>query len=376
MKIVIAPDSFKGSLTAKEVADYIENGIKKIKPKANTVKIPLADGGEGTVQALVDAHGGYKVNKEVLGPLGKTVQAEFGLIEGGKTAIIEMAAASGIQLIKNHQLNPKITTTYGTGQLINEALEYNIDKLIVGIGGSATNDGGVGMAQALGVSFKNQSSEEIGFGGAQLNQIDSIDASNINPRIKEVEILTACDVNSPFFGPQGATYVYGPQKGADSEMVEELENNMRYLNKKIVEELNIDLQTIEGSGAAGGLGGGLVAFCNASLVSGVDIILEASNIDEKLKEADLVITGEGRIDYQSLQGKTTMGIARRSKKYDVPIIIIAGSIGEKIEYVLNEDIQCVFTAVHKPLPLNEAISLTPEWLSFSAEQIMRLLELK
>jgi len=375
MKIVIAPDSFKGTLTAMEVAENIELGIKRVVPEAEIYKVPMADGGEGTLQALVDAHNGSKITKRVTGPLGKTIEAEFGLLEKENTAVIEMASASGLPLISENERNPMETTTYGTGELIAAALEYDIDKIIIGIGGSATNDGGVGMAQALGVRFKDNDGNEIGFGGKELSKIDTIDLSSLNHRIKEVNVLVACDVNNPLYGANGAAYTYAPQKGADDFMVKILDENLKYFNNIINEELSIDLQSIPGSGAAGGLGGGLAAFLDAELVSGVDIILAANNMREKIIGADIVITGEGKIDGQSLQGKTPFGVGKLSREYGVPTIAIAGSIGKNAEKVLGKEIKCIFTAVHRAIPLDEAVKFTPEWLKFTAEQIMRLINL-
>ena len=375
MKIVIAPDSFKGTLTAMEVAENIELGIRRVVAKAEINKVPMADGGEGTVQALVDAHNGSKITKKVTGPLGKTIEAEFGLLESQKTAVLEMASASGLPLISEDKRNPMITTTYGTGELIAEALEYDVEKVIIGIGGSATNDGGVGMAQALGVRFKDNNGNEIGFGGKELSKIEKIDILDLNPKVQEVDILVACDVNNPLYGDNGAACIYAPQKGADDSMVEILDEKLKYFNTIVKEELSIDLQSIPGSGAAGGLGGGLAAFLDAELVSGVDIILTANNMREKLMEADLVITGEGKIDGQSLQGKTPFGVGKLSKEYGVPTIVIAGSIGENAEKVLGKEIKCIFTAVHRAIPLDEAVKFTPEWLKFTAEQIMRLINL-
>jgi len=373
MNILIAPDSFKGNLTALEVAENIESGIKKAFPAAEVNKIPMADGGEGTVQSLVDATGGEKIYKKVTGPLGKKVEAYFGLLGNGNTAVIEMALASGLPLISEDEADPCKTTTYGTGELIKAALKKNIKKLIIGIGGSATNDAGVGMAQALGAKFLDGTGEEIGYGGQELKRIQKIDLSNLEEKIYDVDIEVACDVNNPLYGHEGAAYVYAPQKGADRETVKILDNNLRHLSKIIEKQLGKNVQNIPGAGAAGGLGAGLVAFLGAELRSGIDIVLEENKFEEKLMDIDLVITGEGKIDGQTVQGKTPIGVARKAKEYDITTIAIAGEIGKGIEKVLEDEIDAVFSAVHQDASLKEAMEKAPEWLQFSAEQVIRIM---
>ncbi|QTL99346.1 glycerate kinase [Iocasia frigidifontis] len=372
MKVMIAPDSFKGSLTALEVADHIKKGILKVFPKAEVLKVPMADGGEGTVQSLVDATDGEIIVKDVTGPLGDKVAASFGILGNGKTAVIEMATASGLPLVPEDKADPSITTTYGTGELIKHALDQGIEELIIGIGGSATNDAGVGMAQALGASFRDEDGQEIGFGGGELDKIKEIDLSNLDKRIKRLSVNVACDVNNPLYGPEGAAYIYGPQKGADQRMVELLDKNLRYFAEVVKKSLNIDLQSIPGAGAAGGLGAGLFAFLKAELKSGVDIVLEANKFKEKLSGVDLVITGEGKIDGQTVQGKTPVGVAKKAKEKNIPVIAVAGMVAENAGEVYQAGIDTCFSITQRPLTLEEAMNKSGEWLEMLSEQIMRL----
>ena len=372
MKILIAPDSFKGSLEAVEVTEHIEKGIKKVISDCEIVKMPMADGGEGTVQSLVAATDGEIYHKKVTGPLREQVEAYYGILGDEKTGVIEMAAASGLPLVPEDKADPSLTTTYGTGELIATLLDENVEKIIIGIGGSATNDAGVGMAQALGVKFLDKQGEEIGFGGRELAKINNIDISELDPRIKDVEIEVACDVNNPLYGEEGAAYVYAPQKGADQEMVKVLDENLRHFSKIVKKDLNQDVQSIPGAGAAGGLGAGLVAFLNAELRSGIEIILEANKIEEKLQDVDLVFTGEGEIDGQTVNGKTPVGVAKKAAKFNIPVIALGGATGKGVEKVLDEDIDAVFSVIQKPLSLEEVFDSTGKWLEFTIEQVMRL----
>lgn len=376
MKIMIAPDSFKGSLSAIEVAENIEKGILRVFPNAAIIKVPMADGGEGTVQTLITATGGKKVYKTVTNPLGEPVEAYFGILGDGKTGVIEMATASGLPLIPFEKADPSKTTTYGTGELIKAALDKGIEQLIIGIGGSATNDGGVGMAQALGVHFWDENQQEIGFGGGELKRIESIDLSELDPRIKDVKIQVACDVSNLLYGPDGAAYVYAPQKGADPEMVKELDDNLRYFADIVQKELGMDIQNIPGAGAAGGLGAGLVTFLNAELKSGVEIILDVIELKKKMFDVDLVITGEGKIDGQTVNGKTPIGVARIAKEQGIPVIAIVGTIGVQAEKVLSEGIDAIFSIIQEPVDIKEAIEKTPKWLQLTSEQVMRVLKFK
>jgi glycerate kinase len=331
----------------------------------------MADGGEGTVRSLVDATDGRIVNKIVTGPLGEKVKAFYGLLGDQKTAVIEMASASGLPLVPKDKRNPSKTTTYGTGELIKAALSNDIEKIILGIGGSATTDAGVGMAQALGVEFLDKNNNEIGFGGENLKFIDKINMNNLDKRVKDVEILIACDVDNPLYGKQGAAYIYSPQKGADQEMVEELDNNLRHFNKVVKKFLNKNVNQIEGSGAAGGLGAGLVAFLDAELKQGIEIVLDIVNFDQRLNDIDLIITGEGMLDGQTIYGKTPIGVAKRAQKYEIPVIAIAGSLGEGVEKVLQKGIDSYFSIVDKPDSLDEIINRSDKLLADLSEQIIR-----
>ncbi|MFP4199624.1 MAG: glycerate kinase [Halanaerobium sp.] len=375
MKILVAPDSFKGSLTAMEVAENIRRGIHKADSRIDVDLLPMADGGEGTVQSLVDATDGEIIKKEVTGPLGNKVEAFYGLLGDGKTAVIEMAAASGLPLVPEGKKNPLKTTTYGTGELIASALEHGVKKIIIGIGGSATNDAGVGMAQALGAEILDENGGQIAFGGGNLDQIEEINLDSLDYRLKDVEILVACDVDNPLYGENGAAYVYAPQKGADSEMVEILDQNLRHFNQIAIKELNKDTNQIPGAGAAGGLGAGLVAFLDAELKAGVDIVLNIINFENRLKDVDLVITGEGMLDGQSIYGKTPVGVSRSANKKDIPVIAVAGTLGSGVEKVLNHGINSYFSIIDRPAELDQIVERTPELLANLSEQIIRTIRI-
>ncbi|OCL26586.1 glycerate kinase [Orenia metallireducens] len=375
-KILVAPDSFKGNLTALEVADNIEKGILSVLPEVEVIKVPMADGGEGTVQSLVDATKGKLIYKEVTGPIGEAVQAQFGILGDGKRAVIEMATASGLPLVPLDKRDPTKTTTYGTGELIKAALDQGVEELIIGIGGSATNDGGVGMAQALGISFLDKDGNEVGFGGGELAKIESIDLSGFDSRVNEIDIKVACDVTNPLYGPNGAAYIYGPQKGANSKMVKELDNNLRHFAAIVARELNKNVQNISGAGAAGGLGAGLVAFLGAQLKSGIEIVLEANNFVDKLAGVDLVITGEGQLDNQTVNGKTPIGVARVAKKYNIPVIAIAGNVVDNVDKKVEGEIDAVFSTNQQLIPLEEAMEKAPIWLQMISRQIMKTFKIK
>ncbi|MBE3592795.1 MAG: glycerate kinase [Thermoanaerobacter sp.] len=373
MKILIAPDKFRGSLSALRVADSIEKGILKIFPKAIIEKVPMADGGEGTVESLVDATGGKIIKTKAKDPLGRDIESFYGILGDGKTAVIEMAAASGLYLLKDYERNPMITTTYGTGQLIKDALDRGCREFIIAIGGSATNDGGAGMAMALGVKFYDKYGREIGLGGGELSKIYSIDTSNLDDRLKECEFIVACDVANPLIGENGASRVYGPQKGATKEMVEVLDKNLEHYGKLLEKYFHKKIIDVEGSGAAGGLGAGLMAFLNAQLKSGIEIITETLKLEEKIKEADIVISGEGKIDSQTAFGKAISGIAKLCKKHNKPLIVIAGMV-ENIENLYETGVSSIFSIVEKPMSLEDAIKNAPTLLEKSAERIFRLIK--
>ncbi|MEW8996518.1 MAG: glycerate kinase [Thermoanaerobacter sp.] len=373
MKILIAPDKFKESLSALKVADSIEKGILKVFPKAVIEKVPMADGGEGTVESLVDATGGKIIKTNVKDPLFRDIESFYGILGDGKTAVIEMAAASGLYLLKDYERNPMITTTYGTGQLIKDALDRGCRRFIIAIGGSATNDGGAGMATVLGVKFYDKDGIEIGLGGGELSKIYSIDTSNIDDRLKECEFIVACDVANPLIGENGASRVYGPQKGATKEMVEVLDKNLEHYGKLLEKYFNKKIIDVPGSGAAGGLGAGLMSFLNAQLKSGIEIIIETLKLEEKIKEADIVISGEGKIDFQTAFGKTISGIAKLCKKHNKPLIVIAGTV-EDIEKLYEIGVSSVFSTMEKPMSLEDAIKNTSTLLEKSAERIFRLIK--
>jgi len=374
MRIIVAPDSFKGSLTAAEAAAGIELGVKRVFPQAETITIPLADGGEGTVSALVSATGGHIISKEVTGPLGERVRAQFGILGDGKTAVVEMASASGLPLVPPEKRNPLLTTTYGTGELIRAALNEGCRRIIIGIGGSATNDGGAGMAQALGIKLTDSNGKDISFGARGLSRLAHIDVSTLDTRFTEVEVLVACDVDNPLIGPKGAAAVYGPQKGADPQMIKDLDLILQRFAVIIHRDLRMDIMDIPGAGAAGGLGAGLLAFLKAKLVPGVQLILEAGNMEDILRKgANLVITGEGAINRQTVYGKTPIGVAKLAQKYDIPVIAIVGSMEPGAEIVYSQGIDAVMPITPGPISLAEAMERAEELMPAAAERAMRLL---
>ncbi len=371
MKIVIAPDSFKESLSAWEAANHIEAGLLKVRKDIDTLKIPLADGGEGTVDALVKGTGGKYIKTKVMDPLNREIEAIFGILGDAETAVIEMTAASGIALLKNHEKDPLVTSTYGTGQLIRRALDEECKKIIIGLGGSATNDGGAGMAQALGIKFLDDDYQQIGPGGGQLSNIKLIDVSGIDPRLKNCRVIAACDVNNPLTGPGGASRVYGPQKGADEKSVELLDKNLKHYAALIHKFMKIDVDHIPGAGAAGGIAAGLMAFCNAYLKPGFDIIKTYLNLEEKIKNADLIITGEGKIDAQTKYGKTPYGMAQLAKKYSIPVIGLAGMLGNGYEELYQKGFKSLFSIADRPMGLDESMERAAELLASGAERVFR-----
>lgn len=375
MRIVVAPDSFKGSLSSIQAANAIEKGIigaaQTCREPVEVIKVPIADGGEGTVEAIITANKGEIVKTRVLDPLGREIDSFFGILPDN-SAVIEMAAASGLNLLGDDERNPMKTTTYGTGQLIKEALDYGCKRIIIGIGGSATNDGGVGMAQALGVSFLDEEGNQIAFGGGELSKISKIDVSLLDPRIKDTVITIASDVKNPLCGPNGASAVYGPQKGATPEMVETLDRNLKHLAKTIHEQLNIDILNVPGSGAAGGLGAGLMAFLGAKFCLGIKLVTELARLEEKIQRADLVVTGEGSTDYQTLFGKVPHGIADIAKKYSKPVICISGSLGKGYEQLYNEGIDAFFSIVNRPMSLEEAMNNAEALLEQTAKNVIKV----
>ncbi|MED3952508.1 glycerate kinase [Priestia aryabhattai] len=375
MKIVIAPDSFKESLTALHVCEAVEKGIKAHFPDVEISKVPMADGGEGTVQSLVDATGGDIIQARVTGPLGKEVEAFYGILGDGNTAVIEMAAASGLHHVPVDKRNPLITTTRGTGELILKALDHKVKHIIIGIGGSATNDGGTGMAKALGAKLLDANGAEIKEGGGSLDQLASIDLTNLDSRLAEVKVEVACDVDNPLTGETGASAVFGPQKGATPDMVKQLDRNLAHYAAIVGKEMGIHIQSIPGAGAAGGLGGGLLAFLSAELKPGVDIVIKATQLESYIKNADLVITGEGRIDGQTIYGKTPIGVAKTAKKHSVPVIAIAGSIGAGSEAVYEHGISALFSVVPGAVSLQEALEKADENIERTAKNVASVIRL-
>ncbi|MFY2738438.1 glycerate 2-kinase [Pseudocitrobacter sp. RIT415] len=354
MKIVIAPDSYKESLSASEVAQAIEKGFREIFPDAQYVSVPVADGGEGTVEAMIAATQGAEHQAWVTGPLGEKVNARWGMSGDGKTAFIEMAAASGLALVAPEKRNPLVTTSRGTGELILQALESGATNIIIGIGGSATNDGGAGMVQALGAKLQDANGTEIGFGGGSLDSLNTIDLSGLDPRIQHCTIRVACDVTNPLIGKNGASRIFGPQKGADEAMIRELDNNLSHYADVIKTSLRVDVKEVPGAGAAGGMGAALMAFLGAELKSGIEIVTTALNLEEHIHDCTLVVTGEGRIDSQSIHGKVPVGVASVAKKYHKPVIGIAGSLTRDVGVVHQYGIDAVFSVLTSIGSLEEA----------------------
>ncbi|HUV75262.1 MAG TPA: glycerate kinase [Dehalococcoidales bacterium] len=372
MKIVIAPDGFKGNLSALQVAQAIDKGIKRVVPDALTTLKPMADGGEGTVQAMVDATGGKVMTTEVTDPLGGRVSAHWGLLSDKVTGVIEMASASGLPLVPPEKRNPLLTTTYGTGELILAALESGCRKLIIGIGGSATNDGGAGMAQALGARLLDSTGAELPSGGAALTNLEHIDVTNLDPRLADCEVLIASDVSNPLCGAHGASAVYGPQKGATPEMVTQLDAALAHYADVIQRDLGIKVKDALGAGAAGGLGAGLIVFLKAELIPGIDIVIQATNLVDSLKDADLVFTGEGRIDSQTACGKVPTGVAKRAKEFGLPVIAIAGEILDDYHIVYEHGIDAVLSIAPGPISLSQSMAEAEKLITDTAERATRL----
>ncbi len=336
--------------------------------------MPVADGGEGTVDTLVLAVGGEYRELEVTGPLSGKIVAKYGILRGG-TAVIEAAAASGLPLLPLERRNPWLTTTYGTGELIRAALDQGFRSIVIGIGGSATNDGGAGMARALGSSFKDQYGNELGFGGGDLGRLHDIDIRGLDPRLKEAEIIVACDVANPLCGPEGASFVYGPQKGGTPEMLKELDRNLSHYAALISRQLDVEIADLPGAGAAGGLGAGLMVFCRAKLKPGIDTVLDAMNFDNQLRGADLVITGEGQIDGQSVYGKVPVGVARRAKKFGLPVLALAGNIGAVAGKTAGCGIDAMLSIVPGPISFQASMSGAETLIEKAAERAMRVIRI-
>jgi glycerate kinase len=369
MRIVVAPDSYKGSVSAVGTANAMEKGIKEIFPSAEVIKVPIADGGEGTVEALVTATDGQIIYQDVVGPLGDIIKSYWGILGDEKTAVIEMAAASGLPLVPNDKKDPRITTTYGTGQLIHAALERGLKKIIIGVGGSATNDGGCGMAQALGGKFLDAEGHELPYGGAALARLDRVDLSELDIRLKDTVIIVACDVDNPLCGAKGATAVYGPQKGASPEMVLELDAALKHFAGKVGKATGKEVAEYPGAGAAGGLGAGLLYFTNATLRPGVEIVLETTGFESLVQSAQLVITGEGRTDFQTAFGKAPVGVAKLAEKYNVPTLCLSGGLGQGYEDVLHHGIGGLMSTVPGPMNLDECMERGAELIEMGTRRL-------
>ena len=379
MKFLLAPDSFKESMTAKEVCQAMEKGIKSVLPNAQIIAVPMADGGEGTTASLVDATHGQTITKKVVGPLGKKVSANYGILGDSKTAIIEMAQASGLTYVpiqKRTSATILQTTTFGTGELIIDALNHEVSNIIIGLGGSATNDGGAGMAQAIGISFLDQKKQKINhpLGGGELNKISKIDLSNINPKINETTFTLASDVTNPLLGKSGASYVFGKQKGADENTQTLLDNNLSHYSSLIKEATGKSVATIPGSGAAGGLGAGLLAFTPAKIKPGVKVVAQETHLEDKIQNADLVFTGEGGTDLQTKFGKTPYGVAQIAQKHNIPVISLAGYLGKGIEQLYECGFTAIFGILDKAEPIEMALKNGPANVSRTTENIVRLIK--
>jgi glycerate kinase len=375
MKIVIAPDSFKENLTSLEVASEIETGLRRVWPDAECIKVPMADGGEGTVQSLVDATGGEIIKCEVSGPLGEKVMAAYGLLGDRRTAVIEMAEASGLPLVPKDKRDPLRATTYGTGELIADAIKRGVEEIILGIGGSATNDAGAGLAQALGVRFLNFGGAPIRdlIAGGDLDDVQAVDLSAVNPGLAKVRISVACDVTNPLYGEKGAARVYGPQKGATPEMVEILDRNLAHFAHVIKRSIGADVADRPGAGAGGGIGAGLMAFTNATLKRGIELVVATTRLEDYMQGADLAITGEGRVDSQTAFGKTPSGVAVAARKHGVPVVAIGGGLADDAGTVFAHGIDGLESATPNAMPLDIAIQKSRRYLQDAAERVARLI---
>lgn len=374
MKIVIAPQTFKGSISALDAARAMRDGVSRAAPDAEIALVPVADGGDGTLETLVEGSGGEIRPIEVTGPLGERRAAEWGAMGDRRTAVIEMARTSGLALVPDADRNPLIATTFGLGEAIASALDAGFRRFIIGIGGSATNDAGAGMAQALGVRLLDRAGADLPHGGAALANLIAIDMSGLDARIPECEMLVACDVNNPLTGPTGASAIYGPQKGATSQMVAQLDAALAHFARIALRDIGADISEVPGAGAAGGLGGGLIAFTNARLMAGVDIVLYTVNLDAFLQDADLVITGEGSIDHSTIYNKAPVGVAARAKQRGIPVIGIAGSLGNGFQDVREHGIDAIAAITTAPMTLDEASNRAAELIADSTEQALRLMQ--
>ncbi|MGB9682433.1 MAG: glycerate kinase [bacterium] len=375
MKILVAPNAFKEALSAKEAAEAIKGGLIRALPESNIITLPIADGGDGTIEVLVEATNGRIIQTEVTGPLGEKRLAEFGILGDGKTAVIEMARASGLALVPKEKRNPAITTTYGVGELIRRALEEGAKKILIGIGGSATNDGGAGMAQALGARLLDKNDRDIPFGGLALLSLHHIDMSGFLPLAGDCEVVVMADVKNPLCGPEGASYIYGPQKGGDRNLIEKLDKALYNFSCVVKRDLGKDILDIPGSGAAGGLGGGLIAFLDAKLKPGIEVVMEILKVESSLEGVDLVISGEGKIDSQTFFGKAPAGIAKKAKERGIPVVFLGGTVEKNADILQEENlVDALFSIVSGPISLEESMKNTSEELEWISYQIGRLIK--
>ena len=375
MKIVIAPDSFKGSLTATEAADAIEIGFRAVYPDAEYVKVPMADGGEGTVQSLVDATSGTIINQSVIGPMGDMVPGFFGILGGSRTAVVEMAAASGIHLVKPEERNIYLASSFGTGQLINAALDHGCDKLIIGLGGSATNDGGMGMMKALGAQFLGQGGAPLAPDVRALLQLAKIDLQYLVPRLSKTEIVVACDVNNPLCGENGSSRIFGPQKGATEDDIVVLDKALARYGDVLAINTGRNIAVEPGAGAAGGMGAALIGLIDAVVKPGVDLVIEIVDLAKSLVDTNLVITGEGRIDSQTIHGKTPIGVAKIAKSHNLPVICIAGSVEDGADIIHQMGIDEIYSVIEGDYDLTEALIEAGHKLTQAAQKIAKSLNL-
>ena len=371
---ILVPDSFKGTLSAIEVCNIMKSSIKNLYKDANIISVPVADGGEGTVDAFLYALGGEKKSVWVSDAFNEQKILAYYAMLKDNIAVIEMAACAGLPLVKN-RLEPDKTTTFGVGELIVDAVNSGAKKIILGLGGSATNDGGCGMAAALGVKFKDEQDQKFIPTGGTLSKIYKIDMNNIYPKIKDIEFISMCDVDNPLCGRLGASAVFAPQKGADEDMVKLLDEGLAHLAKIIKQDLHIEVKDIKGAGAAGGLGAGSIAFLQSKLTKGIDVVLDTINFDELVSKADIVFTGEGKFDSQSLHGKVVMGVANRSQKYKTPVIVVTGAIGENIQEAYNKGITAIFSINKEPMEFSKSALKSKENMILTMENILRLLKI-
>jgi glycerate kinase len=373
MKVVISPDSFKGSLSARQLCSVIKKGVHHVFPEANVMEVPLADGGEGTMESMVYATKGQIYETDVCGPLGQKVRASYGVLGDNRTAVIEVAQASGLTLIPDDQKNPLIASSYGTGELIGQALDAGYRRFIIGLGGSATNDGGAGILKALGMRFYDRMGNPLPEGGSHLSKLAYIDDSQFNPCLKEADFLIASDVTNPLCGSNGASVVFGPQKGATAEMVQQLDQSLTHYADIVEKMIGMRIRHLPGTGAAGGIGAAFLGFFNATLNPGISLVMEAIRFEDLIKDADLVITGEGKLDSQTLYGKVIAGVSQVTSKYNIPVVALCGQKNISETQIKKLGITAGFSIVPGPVTLEEAMANTPLWIMDQVVQILKVI---